>query len=211
MQLALFGATGKTGKHLIEEGLKRGFDLTVFARPTSAFEDTRVRVVRGELTDQRVLDEAIGGATAVLSALGPTDPKHPAGTPLSKAFGDIATVMKRHSVQRLIAVSTGTAADPKDQFDFKIWAPAVLIKLLLPTSYADMVGIAQAIRDSNLDWTMARAAVLTDKSATNDLNVGLYGTTKHSLTLSRADLAIFMYDQIVSREFSRAAPGISAR
>jgi NAD(P)H-binding len=87
----------------------------------------------------------------------------------------------------------------------------VLIKLALPSSYKDMIGLANAIRASGLDWTMVRAAVLTNRPASHRLNLGLYGHTKHSLTVSREDLAIFMLDQISNREFVNKAPGISAR
>ncbi len=72
MKITLFGATGKTGRYLIDEGLKRGMDMTVFARTNSPFENANVRVVRGELTDRVSLREAISGSDAVLSALGPT-------------------------------------------------------------------------------------------------------------------------------------------
>lgn len=58
MKVTLFGATGKTGMYLIDEGLKRGFDITVFARPSSSFENPNVRLVRGELTDENLLIEA---------------------------------------------------------------------------------------------------------------------------------------------------------
>lgn len=77
MKVTLFGATGKTGAYLIGEGLKRGFDITVFARSGTSFENSQVRVVRGELTDIGILREAIRGSDTVLSALGPTSLKHP--------------------------------------------------------------------------------------------------------------------------------------
>jgi putative NADH-flavin reductase len=46
MKVTLFGATGKTGAYLIGEGLERGFDITVFARSGTLFENSQVRVVR---------------------------------------------------------------------------------------------------------------------------------------------------------------------
>lgn len=51
MKAPLFGATGRTGKPLIDAGLKRGMDLTVFVRSSSPFDNPDVRVVRGELGD----------------------------------------------------------------------------------------------------------------------------------------------------------------
>jgi len=215
MKATLFGATGKTGAYLIEEGLKRGFELTVFARPGSRFEDPNVRIVRGELTDPVLLADAVRGADAVLSALGPTSTRHPGGLPIATATKAIIAAMKRERIQRLIAVSTGTAVDPGDGFDWKIRLPARLIRAAMPNAYRDIVELANAIRASPLDWTMVRVAFLTDRSASGKLNIGLYGRTRHSMTVARADLAVFMFNQISSREvvnneYVGKAPGISA-
>ena len=211
MKVTLFGATGKTGKALIEEGLKRDMDITVFARSSSPFENPKVRVIRGDLTDNHPLREAIGGSDAVLSALGPTSIQHPRGLPITRATEAIISAMKAQNVKRLIAVSTGTAVDPGDGFDWKIRAPALLIRLAMPSSYRDIIGLANVIRASELDWTMVRVAFLKDRPASRQLNVGPYGHTQHSLTVARADVALFMFDQISSRKYVHAAPGISSR
>jgi hypothetical protein len=58
---------------------------------------------------------------------------------------------------------------------------------------------------------MVRAAVLKNRPASKNLNLGLYGHTKHSLTVSREEIAAFMFDQISSRDFVRQAPGISSQ
>jgi putative NADH-flavin reductase len=71
MKITLFGATGVTGKYLIQEALKGGMEVTVFARSTSPFSHSQVRVIRGDLVDKKKLTEAIRGSDAVLSALGP--------------------------------------------------------------------------------------------------------------------------------------------
>jgi len=83
---------------------------------------------------------------------------------------------------------------------------------LPPTrSYRDIIGLARTVRASDLDWTMVRAAFLKSRPASMHLNVGNYGHTKHSMTLSREELAMFMFDQIASPEFVRKAPGLSTR
>jgi putative NADH-flavin reductase len=211
MKVTLFGATGKTGHCLIKEGIRRGVDLTVFARSGSPFRDPNVRVVRGDLTDPKLLREAVLGADAVLSALGPTSLRHPNDLPITRATEAIIGAMKEQAVARLVAISTGTAPDPADIPDPKVTIPAVLIKIFMPIPYRDIIGLAAAIRRSELDWTMVRVAILKNGPALGRLNVGLYGHTKHSMTVRRADVAEFMFDQIESREFIRSAPGISTR
>lgn len=211
MNVTLFGATGKTGKYLIDEGLKRGIKMTVFARSQSSFQNPNVNVIRGELTDKERLKEAIRGSDAVLSALGPTSPQHPKELPITRAIEAVISAMRDEHVKRLIAISTGTAVDPDDGFDLKIWLPALLIRLAIPSSYRDIIGLAKTIRASDLEWTMVRVGFLTNRPGSHHLNVGLYGHTKHSLSISREDVARFTFDQISNRERARRAPGISAR
>ncbi len=76
--------------------------------------------------------------------------------------------------------------------------------------YADIIGTATTIRESELDWTMVRVALLKDRPASGRLNVGLYGHTRHTFAISREDVARFMLDQIASRDFVYKAPGISS-
>ncbi|BDB72280.1 NmrA family transcriptional regulator [Comamonas thiooxydans] len=210
MKVTLFGATGKTGPYLIEEGLKRQMDITVFARTGSEFDDPRVKVVRGSLTDNKALRAAICGADAVVSALGPTRFPHPQGMPITTATKAIIAAMKDEGVSRFVATSTGTAPDVGDTYDWKIRLPALLIRFAMATTYRDIIGLAEAIRNSGLDWTMVRLAVLNHSAPAQKLNVGLYGKTRHSWTVSRADAAAFMLNQLGESNFSKAAPGISA-
>ena len=90
-----------------------------------------------------------------------------------------------------------------------------MIKLLLPSSSSDITGLSRAIRPSQLDWTMVRVAILTHRPAARQPIVGLYGHTRHAMTVAREDVAIFMFNQISSREIVNNehlnnAPGISA-
>jgi putative NADH-flavin reductase len=210
MNITLFGATGKTGKYLMDEGKRRGIKLTVFARSGSLFQQTDTRTIRGDLTDRALVREAIRGADAVLSALGPTSPRHPKDLPITRATETILAAMTEEHVTRFIAISTGTAVDPGDGFDWKIKVPAQLIRLLMPGSYRDIIGMAKTVRASPLEWTMVRVALLKDLPASHRLNVGLYGHTRHSLGISRADVASFMFDQAENRAFIRQSTGISA-
>ena len=83
--------------------------------------------------------------------------------------------MQQEGVSRFIAISTGTAPDPNDGFDWKINLPAWLIKIMMPAAYRDIVTLARAIRASQLDWTMVRVATLTNRPGSGKVNVGMYG------------------------------------
>lgn len=209
MKVTLLGATGNTGPVLIQEALKRGYDVTAFARTSSQFKDSRIKIIYGEYSNKIKLSEAIKGADAVVSALGPTKINHPLSLPILQAYKSVIETMEAVGVKRLIATSTPTAPDPEDKSLFTVWFPALLIHMFLRTSYNDMVAYPNLIRGSKLDWTMVRLNLLKNRPATRKISIGLCGQVEHTLTVSREDVAIFMMDQIEDKSFINQAPAIS--
>lgn len=72
MNLAIFGATGGTGRHLLDQALAAGHHVTALVRTPAALPVTheRLRVLQGDVRD-RDQAAAIAGQDAVVSALGP--------------------------------------------------------------------------------------------------------------------------------------------
>ena len=72
MKLAIFGATGGTGRELVTQALAQGHEVTAFARtPTKlALHHERLRVVEGNVLDYAAVEQAVIGQDAVLCALG---------------------------------------------------------------------------------------------------------------------------------------------
>ena len=70
MKLTIFGATGRTGQHLVKQAIAAGHDVTVLARNPAklALQDPRLTVVRGEVKDAVQVARAVSGAQAVISA-----------------------------------------------------------------------------------------------------------------------------------------------
>ncbi|POE19091.1 flavin reductase [Pectobacterium odoriferum] len=153
------------------------------------------------------LAERPRGADVALSARGSTT----SDLPITRAMQAIISVMEQENVTQLIAVSTGTAVDPDDRFDWKIRFPAFLIKIMMATTYQDIIALAKTIRASELAGILVRVAFLNNNPASSHLNVGLYGQTKHSMMLSREEVATFMFDQLLNGQFINMAPGISTK
>ena len=72
MRIVILGATGRTGHHLVEQGLDLGHQVTAFARKPAGLEHygDRIRVVQGDIGDPTGVSRAVAGQEAVLSALG---------------------------------------------------------------------------------------------------------------------------------------------
>ena len=75
MNIALFGASGGTGKLLTERCLAAGHTVSALVRTPEKFPySARVRVIKGSAFDTSAVAETLLGADAVLSALGAKSP-----------------------------------------------------------------------------------------------------------------------------------------
>ncbi len=71
-RLVVFGATGGTGRALVEQALAAGHTVTAVARRPEAvgLQHARLTVLAGDVLTPASLEPAIAGHDAVLSALG---------------------------------------------------------------------------------------------------------------------------------------------
>jgi len=72
MKLLIFGATGGTGRALVEQALEQGHVVTAFARDPVKVRTTHqnLKVMKGDILNYDSVEAAINGQDAVLSALG---------------------------------------------------------------------------------------------------------------------------------------------
>lgn len=72
MRLLVFGATGGTGRALVEQALEQGHLVTAFARDPAKVRVTHqnLTIARGNMLDSSSVEAAVQGQDAVLSALG---------------------------------------------------------------------------------------------------------------------------------------------
>src|SRR5262245_66633491 len=81
MKIFVIGATGRTGREVVEQALARGHDVTAFVRSPEAIGLTneRLAVIKGEATEEDQLVKAMQNHDAVVSTLGPRKPFEPIG------------------------------------------------------------------------------------------------------------------------------------
>lgn len=72
VKIAVFGATGGTGKRIVEQALQAGFEVVAYVRDPSKLyaSPEHLTIIQGELSDAALIETAIKGTDAVLSALG---------------------------------------------------------------------------------------------------------------------------------------------
>ena len=206
--LALFGATGRTGRHLLQQALERGYNVRVLARDPGklAVQSERLVVVRGNLKDAACVEEVITGADAVLSVLGPTS--NEPTFEISRGTADIMSTMKRQGVKRLIISAGAGVGDPGDTPKLFNKLINVALKATARNVYEDMLKTVDQVRGSGLEWTVVRVPRLMDTPRTGKVRVGMVGQGTGA-NLSRADMAEFMLQQVDDGRYLRQAPVIS--
>jgi putative NADH-flavin reductase len=185
-QLLILGATGGTGRELVDQAQRAGHDVTAFVRDPAKLPTGPIRTVTGDLLrDGTGLDEAVRGKDAVISALGIGRSFRPAGL-IARAAPMVVGAMQRAGVDRLVFVSAFGVGPT--------WAdtpllPRLFIRTLLRQVYADKAAGEAAILNSSLDWTILYPAGLTNGLRTGRVRVAEHLPLRGFPMVSRADVA----------------------
>ncbi len=211
MKIVVLGASGGCGSQLVSLGQQRGHQVTAVVRSATWQPPSGVRVLRGDLTQESFLREAVHGTEVVLSALGlrikGLAPWHKPERPdfLVASTSALVAAMKAEGVRRLLAISAGGVGDslPKMPSFFR----ALIALTAMKAVYAELAKMEAAMLSSGLDVCICRPSSLTDGALTRQVKVtqGYAGRA----TISRADVASWMLDQLAVPAFAEKTPMIS--
>lgn len=207
--VALFGATGKTGRHVLAQALEAGHTVRALARRPESIETTheRLTVIAGDVLDAAAVRETVRGADVVVSVFGQV--KGSPHTLQTEGTQNIVDAMRDEGIQRIISLSGGgLPAEQHDQPKTPDRIITWLLKRLSPQVLADAEGHLAVLKASGLDWTVARGPRLTDAPATGSYRVGWVGVNA-STQIARADLATFILTQLDDTTFVHELPFVS--
>jgi putative NADH-flavin reductase len=200
MRIAVFGATGGTGQELLRQALAAGHQVLALARRPGAVtaRDAGLRVVEGDVLRPEDVASVVAGADAVISALGIGMHRH-ATTVYSAGTGNVIDAMKAAGVRRLLCVSTSSLELPPPR-RITEFAVSKLLHAILAAPYADMALMERAVRTSGLEWTLVRAARLTNGPATGRYRTMVDAKLPGCWSISRADLAAYLLDRVTDEQ-----------
>lgn len=207
MKILIFGASGKTGRHLVSQALERGHCVTAFVRDPEklSIRHEKLRVIKGDVADYSKTEEAIKDHQVVLSALGAQSPfKY--DPVVVQGMNNIIRAMESNGVKRLIYLSfIGVKESRKDGgFMIRYIAPRLLKNEIAGHEAREIM-----IRKSKLDWTIVKAPKLTNGIAGKNYRNGLHlKANSFVASLSRADVADFMLQQITNGSYIGLSPRI---
>ena len=185
MKLVVFGATGRTGRLVVTQGLERGHVVTAFARstPTEGSLGPVERVVTGDARNAAAVASALRDVEAVISAMGPKGPDP--GSVYSDAIGSLVRAMSQADVRRLVISANSRVLDD-----------AALEEPYAAVSREHREALA-TLRASDLDWTVVSTPMLTEEDPSATYAAAVNGRAPGG-SIARADFASALLDVLES-------------
>jgi putative NADH-flavin reductase len=165
-------------------------------------------VVRGDAREEPVLREAVRGADAVISTLGPTKGSGPV---LAVAVPLLLGVMEQEAVRRLVVLSGAGVTVPGDRKALPDRLVSLAMRVVARDLLADHEAALRALQSAGgrIDWTLVRAPRLGDDPPAGGLRHG-ERLNPGRAQVSRADLAAFLLTQVTDRAYVGRAPFVAA-
>ena len=211
MKIIVFGATGGTGKLIVSQALAKGHSVTALVRNAEGLpKDPHLRVIQGDVLDIATVVDAVRGHRAVLSALGARTRKKT--DVLSQAIPHILEAMRQEYVTRLIVLGASGVHRDHGKYQNALTNTALWVakKTMLKHPFIDQAAQERLLAASDVDYTIVRAPRLLDGPFTGTYRVLPDALPPGALTISRADVADFMLQQLTDPRFHRQGPYIGS-
>ncbi|HET9989792.1 MAG TPA: NAD(P)H-binding protein [Kofleriaceae bacterium] len=207
MKLVVFGATGGTGRCILDLALAAGHDVLALARKPEAITlRDHLAVEKGDVLDAGDVASAVQGADAVLSAFGPANNKQP-GTLMSQGVANIVAGCTQHGVKRFVFESGLMCSDGSELGLFSRLG-VKLVGGIYSALRDDKRNAEQTIIASALDYVIVRPPVLSNDPARGDYKHGAGIAINAAAKLPHADVADFMVKCVSDPAVARTVQNI---
>jgi putative NADH-flavin reductase len=216
MKVLLLGATGRTGRFVIEEALKRGLKISAIARDPEKLNAYKIDITRGTPYDYETVEKAIAGCDAVINTLNVSRISDspwarliaPADI-ISRSASNAVKAMEKSGIRRFVALGVIGAG--------RSWKTTPwILKFIVSSSnlkyaFVDHGKQEDILENSSLDYTICRAPMLSMEINKTGAAAAPEGKTPASMVLSRNSAAEFFLDIIEKKEHIRENVSISNR
>ena len=206
MRILVIGASQGTGALAVAEALRRGHSVTAFARHPQrlSVESPNLTRTPGDFHQMASVQAVVRGHDAVIITASAATFKAFRDTPNYFSLGTryVIQAMQEHGVRRLVVLSalgTGESA--------RLLNPIVrtlVVSWVLKIPFADHARQEQLVRDSGLDWVIARPGRLSNGPARQQYEKQST-LTPVPASISRADVAEFLVEATETDQWLRQA------
>ena len=215
MKILLFGATGRTGKLILQKALKDGHEVTAIVRDQSKLNGLNAKLIQGTPYDKETVKKAIGNCAVVISTLNVSrvsdNPwaklRSPKDT-ISRSIQNALEVMKENEVRRIIVMGVLGASKSwsKMPFIFRL----VVSSSNLKYTFEDHTQQEELLARSDSDWTVIRLPMLTNDESEKEIIVKtLNDNKKLNRKINRESVARFILNILKDENYYKSIVGIS--
>ena len=206
MRVLIVGASKGIGLETTRQALEAGHQVRALARSATGMtlSDLNLEKVCGDALKTEDVEAALNGVDAVIQTLGVRlgDLFRPIHL-FSDATGALIAAMRTKGVKRLICVTGFGAGDSRASISCLQRLP---FQIVFGRAYEDKSLQERMIKESELDWTIARPGVLTDGPRTGCYRILSEASQWRNGLISRSDVAEFLVRQIEDQTYVRQAP-----
>jgi uncharacterized protein YbjT (DUF2867 family) len=214
MKILILGATGRTGKYVIEEALKKGHKVSAIARDPDKLKSYDIDITQGTPYDYETTEKALTGCDVVINTLNVSrksdNPWAPLVAPkdlISKSASNAIKAMEKTGIKRFVALSTIGAG--------RSWktTPAILRLIVsisnLRHAFLDHGKQEELLENSSIDYTICRAPMLSSDINSSGAVATQENETPKSMKLSRNSAAEFFIKIVENKEFLKQTVNLS--
>ena len=206
MRVLIIGASKGIGLDTTRQALDAGHNVRALARSATAIaiSNPSLEKMRGDALKTEDVETALVGVDVVIQTLGVGlgDLFRPVHL-FSDASRVLIQAMKIQGVKRLICVTGFGAGDSRSSISCLQRLP---FQIVFGRAYDDKRLQEQLIKESELDWTIARPGVLTSGPRTGHYQMLSEASQWRNGSISRADVADFLVRQIGDQTYIRKSP-----
>src|SRR5438445_11476269 len=168
MNLVILGATGGTGRLVVEQALAAGHTVTALVRSPEKLtsSNSRLRVITGRATGADDVVGAWAGADALISTLGGS------GSVIAGSAQALVDAARQTGLKRVVVLSSFLVERQRLNAPMRLATGLVMGALVKDKTLGE-----EMLRSSGLAWTIISASPLTDGPATGSVSVLADGAT----------------------------------
>jgi putative NADH-flavin reductase len=205
--IALIGATGRLGGHILQAALARGYRLQALARKPEALLPAApgLQVFPGDVRDPEAVTACVAGADVIVSALGTRRGQEPY-TVLAEGMATLVAAAQRCGVPRILAVASAGLLDAPEG---GLRRDAAGYPAVFRASSAQHLAASETLKASGLFWTLFCPPELVEGDSAQPLQVVVDVLPAGPKRVSMPALAALILDEVTHPRYTGQRVGMN--
>lgn len=204
--IGIVGASGKAGRFLVYEGLKKGYKIRVLLRDIKNLKyfmhylHANVEVIEGDAHSKDDLRELLSGCDLVINTLGQL--KNSGGFYESTVM-NILSVMEELKIDKYVGICASTINKEGDEKTFIHNVASKFMYKNFPNMMLDKINALNHLENSNINWTLYRVPKIIEFSKAGTINFD--EKRINGFKINNKSLAEFMLNNIEKEVYHNKA------